>query len=129
MSDTTNPTNPTNPDKPDNPDQPNEDVSSGIDTLDWLVVQLKSMILTLWDMLSDFLILIVDLFMDLGIAFLDGMSDLLKVVDLSSYINDMPSEVQTVLALTGFGSAISMVMAAAAARLLMQLVPFVRLGS
>lgn len=100
-----------------------------IDALDWLAVQFQSFILTLWDMLKDFLLLIVDLFMDLGIAILNGLSSALQLVDLSQYISGMPGEVQAVFANTGLGTAVGMVMLAGTTRLLMQLIPFVRLGS
>lgn len=100
-----------------------------IDMLDWLAVQFQSFILTLWDMLKDFLLLIVDLFMDLGLSILDGLASVLQLIDLSQYISGMPPEVQTVFANTGLGAAVGMVMLAGSTRLLLQLIPFVRLGS
>lgn len=100
-----------------------------IDTLDWLGVQFQSLMLTLWDVLKDFLLLIVDLFMDLGIVILNGFASVIELSDLSQYITGMPPEVQTVFANTGLGTAVGMVMLAGTTRLLMQLIPFVRLGS
>ena len=103
--------------------------ATDIDWLDWLAVQLQSFILTLWDMFKDLLLFVIDVFMDLGILILNGMSSALELVDLSQYISGMPPEVQTVFANTGLGTAVGMVMIAGTTRLLMQLIPFVRLGS
>lgn len=102
---------------------------TGIDTIDWLAVQFQSFVLTLWDIATDFLLLILDLFMDLGLVILNGFANVFELIDLSQYISGMPTEVQTVVANTGLGTAVGMVMLAGSARLLMQLVPFVRLGS
>ena len=49
--------------------------------------------------------------------------------DITNYINGMPTEVLGIVNAIGLGEAIGMIMAAGTARLLMQLIPFVRLGS
>ncbi len=103
--------------------------STDIDMLDWLGVQFQSLILTLWDVLSDFLLFILDMFMSLGLVVLNGFASVFELADITQYINGMPPEVHTVFANTGLGTAIGMVMTAGAARILMQLIPFVRLGS
>lgn len=115
---------------PADPELPIKDEpSTGSSVLDWLLDQLKSFALTLWDMFTDLLLFIVDIFMDLGMAILDGFSYVLELVDLSQYISGMPSEVMFVFDATGLGTAVGMVMTAGAVRLFMQLIPFVRLGS
>lgn len=101
--------------------------SQGI--FDWITDLIKSFGLTLWDMLKDLLLFIVDIFMDLGFLILETFQDTLKLLDLSQYISGMPSEVSFVLSATGLSQALGMVMLAGTARLLMQLIPFVRLGS
>jgi hypothetical protein len=110
--------------------KPIEDESgTGFFPLDWLLAQFKSALLTLWDMFKDLLIFIVDTLMTAGMLLLEGFSSALELINLSSYITSMPSEVQYVMSVTGLGSALGIVMTAGAARLLMQLIPFVRLGS
>lgn len=95
----------------------------------WVLVQLKSFLLTLWDILTDILLMVVDLFMSVGLYALEGMSEALELVNITNYINDMPSEVLGIVNAIGLGEAIGMIMAAGTVRLLMQLIPFVRLGS
>ena len=115
---------------PVNPQSPIlDEPSTGSAVLDWLLDQLKSFALTLWDMFTDLLLFIVDIFMDLGMAVLDGFAYALELVDLSNYINGMPSEVQFIFDAVGLGAAVGIVMTAGAVRLFMQLIPFVRLGS
>lgn len=111
-------------------EQPIQDESgTGFFPLDWLLSQFKSLMLTLWDMLKDLLTFIVDTVMTAGMLILEGFSSALELIDLSSYITSMPNEVQYVMSATGLGQALGIVMTAGAARLLMQLIPFVRLGS
>lgn len=95
----------------------------------WVLVQLKSFLLTLWDILTDILLMVVDLFMSVGLYALEGMSQALELINITNYINDMPAEVLGIVNAIGLGEAIGMIMAAGTARLLMQLIPFVRLGS
>jgi Protein of unknown function (DUF2523) len=123
MPDSTPITNPTPEPLPivDNPE------ATGI--FDWITDLLKSFGLTIWDMLKDLLLFIVDIFMDLGFLILEGFQDVMKLIDLSQYLSGIPSEVSFVLSATGLSQAIGMIMLAGTARLLMQLIPFVRLGS
>lgn len=117
--------------------QPNEDeikliddeAETGVYVLDWALTQVKSLALTLWDMFKDLLIFVADTVMTGGMLILEGFSEVLELVDLTSYIGSMPAEVQYVMSATGLGAALGIVMTAGAARLLMQLIPFVRLGS
>lgn len=102
---------------------------SGILEFDWLINQLKSFALTLWDMLKDFLFFIMDILMSAGIVFLNGFSTVLQLIDLSQYIQGIPAEVAFVIGAVGLGKAVGIIMLAGTARLLMQLIPFVRLGS
>jgi len=95
----------------------------------WLLVQAKSALLTLWDMFTDLLFFIIDLFMSVGLLALEGMSQALQLINITNYINSMPVEVLGIVNAIGLGEAIGMIMAAGTARLLLQLIPFVRLGS
>lgn len=105
-------------------DDPN---SAGI--LDFALDLLKSFALTLWDMFTDLLLYIVDKFVDLGFFILSLFSDVFELINLSKYIDAMPPEVHFVFTATGLSQAVGMIMLAGTARLLMQLIPFVRLGS
>lgn len=105
------------------------DQTTGISAFDWLQDQIQSLGLTIWDILSDLLLLVVDLFMELGLFILSGLVSVFNLMDVSQYISQLPIEVVQVMSVTGLGTAIGMVMTAGATRLLMQLIPFVRLGS
>lgn len=112
------------------PDLPIKDEpSTGSSVLDWLLVQLKSFALTIWDIISDFLLFIIDILMSAGIVLLDGFASTLELVNLSNYISGMPSDAIFVMNAVGLGEAIGIIMLAGTARLFMQLIPFVRLGS
>lgn len=121
----------TNPNQPEQPEQTliAESQSTGEFILDWSLNQVKSFALTLWDMLKDLLIFIVDAVMSGGMMILEGFAAVFVLIDISPYLTVMPSEVQYVFSATGLGAALGIVMTAGAARLLMQLIPFVRLGS
>lgn len=106
-----------------------DNTETGVFVLDWALDQVKSALLTLWDMFKDLLIFITDTIMQAGFLILEGFADVLALVDLSTHITSMPPEVQFVMSQTGLGAAIGIVMTAGAARLMMQLIPFVRLGS
>lgn len=102
---------------------------TGFYPLDWLITQIKSFALTLWDMFKDFFLFVTDTVMTAGIELLNGMAYAFELFDLSQYTSSMPSEVLFILDATGVGTALGMIMTAGAIRLLMQLIPFVRLGS
>ena len=127
MNDENPPVNPTDPDAPTLPIVEGDSVGDSI--FDAAINIVKSALLTLWDMLKDLLIFIADTVMTVGMVILEGFATTLALVDLSKHITGFPPEVQYLFTMTGFGAAISIVMLAGTARLLMQLIPFVRLGS
>lgn len=121
-------TNPT-PDTGESTDLPITDNPDSTGILDFALDLLKSFALTLWDMLKDLMIFILDNFMDLGFFIIESFADVFELIDLAKYIDSMPPEVTFVLSATGLSQAVGMIMLAGTARLLMQLIPFVRLGS
>lgn len=117
------------PNEPENALPIQDEPTTGWFSLDWLLDQLKSFALTIYDILKDFLLFIVDILMSAGIVLLDGFSEVFELINLTNYLNGMPNDVLFVMNATGLGQAIGIIMAAGTARLLMQLIPFVRLGS
>jgi hypothetical protein len=97
--------------------------------LDNILIFFKSLALTIYDILKDVLLFAFDLFISFGVLVLNGLAGVLQLVDLTSYVSGMPPEVLWIMSATGIGEAVGIVMTAGAARLLMQLIPFVRLGS
>ena len=104
--------------------------------LDWLagvwnafVDLMYRMVLTVYDAFKDLLLWAFDEFMGLSIFILDGVGDLFSSLDVTQYVEALPVETKGILALTGIGDASSMIVAAIIIRLILQLIPFVRLGS
>lgn len=96
---------------------------------EWLLIQLQSLALTIWDILTDFLLFILDSLMMLVTYILQGIQMSLEMLDISQYLSGAPPEVLYGLSQSGIGSALGIVMVCGAIRLSLQLIPFVRLGS
>lgn len=96
---------------------------------DWLVAQFQSFFLTLWDAAGDFFLWIMDMVMTLGVTILNGVTSVLELTDFTQYLSMMPIETLNIIQLLGLPTCVTMIMTAASIRLLMQLIPFVRLGS
>lgn len=88
-----------------------------------------SLILSLQVMIKDVFIWLFDAFMSLAVTILNGMGDLFSALDVTQYISAIPADVANVMSLIGLGTAMGMIITAISVRLLLQLIPFVRLGS
>ncbi|POB48706.1 DUF2523 family protein [Vibrio vulnificus] len=104
--------------------------------LDWFVDRWNDFIdftyrvvMTVFDALKDVLFWLVESLLDLVIFAIDGMGNMFNGLDFTQYINALPPETKQMLALTGISDAMSMVVACILIRILLQLIPFVRLGS
>ena len=89
---------------------------------------LKSLLLTLWDMLADFFCLIFEMVFDFVLYILDGFFSMFASLNIIQYIS-FPSDVSNIIGLIGLGQCMSFVVTALTIRFLLQLIPFVRLGS
>lgn len=98
------------------------------DFLDWILAFLKSFMLTLWDLLKDAFFLIIDLILGIVGVLLDGAFSILDF-NPQQYISALPEEVLNVIGLIGLGEALTIIISAIFVRILLQLVPFTRLGS
>ncbi|ELV7518611.1 DUF2523 family protein [Photobacterium damselae] len=86
-------------------------------------------ILTIFNLLYDFIVKMMDLVMT-GIGLLiKPILSMFSFLDLSQYLNGFPAEAINILSLVGFPLATSMICTALLIRFLLQLIPFVRLGS
>ncbi len=104
--------------------------------LDWLVDRWNDfldityrLVLTVFDALKDLLFWLVESLFDLVIFVIDGMGSMFNGLDFTQYINALPPDTKQMLALTGISDAMTMVVACILIRILLQLIPFVRLGS
>lgn len=85
--------------------------------------------LSVVDVFKDLLIGIFDSFMKICISVLDTFSESLESLDFTQYFTALPEEVKNILGLLGVGTAFTMIASAILIRLILQLIPFTRLGS
>ncbi len=89
-----------------------------------------SVIYTVRDMLKDIIFWLFETFLDLTIYILNGLSETLSFnFNPGQYIAGMPSEVTQVLGLCRIGDCMVIIVGAIIIKILLQLIPFTRLGS
>ena len=88
-----------------------------------------SVLLTGLDLLKDLAIWIFEQFLDISILALNGLDTYFDTLDVTAYISAIPPETQWFLGQIGLPAAMSMIITAITIRLLLQLIPFTRLGS
>ena len=94
-----------------------------------LVDYLYSLLLSLGVILKDISIWLMVELMSVSRVLLDGFSGVFESLDLTQYLTALPSDVTNVMGLCGIGNCTSIIVSCLLVRLLMQLIPFVRLGS
>lgn len=95
----------------------------------WLEGLLQSFLLTIWDMEVDFFLWALDVSMQIGTKILNGISNVLQFTDITTYINMMPASVLNILQLLGIPTAMTMIMTTYATRVVLGMIPFIRLGA
>ncbi len=93
----------------------------------WAVDLIKAVLKAAWDMLSDAFCFVIDKGLDIVKAGMDAVD----VSALSGFADgvQLPSEIVNVMQLAGVGTATTIIVAAIGIRLVLQLIPFTRLGS
>lgn len=89
----------------------------------------KSLVLTIFDVLKDVLYFILETLLEVVQLILNGLGSLFNAMNLAQYISAIPPDVANVMGLIGIGQAMSVIVAAIGIRVILQLIPFVRLGS
>lgn len=79
--------------------------------------------------LKDFLWWVLDMLYGAVIMILDGLGALFDGLNPLQYISAIPPETQYYMQICGFNESMSMIVTALIIRMLLQLIPFVRLGS
>lgn len=90
---------------------------------------LYSLVLTVQVMLKDLFFFITDTLMAFSLVIADFLGSFLEGLDITQYIDALPIEVASIMSLIGIGEATGMVVTCLVVRLILQLIPFVRLGS
>lgn len=97
-----------------------------VDFAKWLV----DFVVVLFSILGDFLLGLFLKFLDMVLSAVVALLDLIEIpFDPSTYYGMIPGDVASVLGAIGLPQAMSMIVAAILIRLVLQLIPFTRLGS
>ena len=94
-----------------------------------LVDYLYRLVLTVFDFLKDFLWWVLEQLMLVAVNLLDTLDDLFASLSPLQYIDAIPDGMAWMLNEIGFNQSIGMIVAAISIRFILQLIPFVRLGS
>ena len=96
--------------------------------LKWIGELFIKVFVALWDILKDLFSWGFEQGMDVSISAMSAI-DVSGVQDVSGYWTGLPGEILNVLGLIGFGQAMALIVVALGIRLVLQLIPFTRLGS
>lgn len=98
-----------------------------VDVVGWFADIFVAIFKALWDLVTDFFVWIFDQLLALVVSAVSAIN----FDGLNSYNaqSSLPSEVLNIMGLIGAGEAAGIIVAAIGIRLLLQLVPFTRLGS
>lgn len=98
------------------------------DLFDGLLDFLRALVNTVFDMLKDLFYWVVDQVVGLGMSLLSGVLGNPEL-SLAQYFTVLPPETRMVVARIGLVEALAVIAGAIVIRLLLQLIPFTRLGS
>ncbi|MCG6330885.1 DUF2523 domain-containing protein [Vibrio alginolyticus] len=100
-----------------------------VDLFNKLLVFLYQLLVSLFNMLKDLFFWAVEQVMDMVNMLLSGVFALFSPVDMSQYMTSIPPTVSWVMAAVGLPQCLSIILSAITVRLMLQLIPFTRLGS
>jgi len=95
----------------------------------WLVDIMYQGLLTLTTFIGDVFFVVLDSVFTGAIAILDTFSAGLQGLNPTMYFSSIPPETRGMMTATGFNECITIIVAALAIRMILQLIPFVRWGS
>lgn len=103
---------------------------------DWIVVQFETLVNAIYNVyvsiknvLFDIPPWVLDQVLSIASTLLASVLALLQPIDLSQYLSSLPSEVSWTLSMIGIPQCLAIISTAIVTRLLLQLIPFTRLGS
>lgn len=104
--------------------------------LDWFANRWNDMIdfvwrivLSIYDMLKDFFIWILEQLSNVGLMVLNGLGSMFTGLDVGSYWGAIPPETAYFLNIIGLSQAMGMIITCLGIRIILQMIPFVRWGS
>lgn len=87
------------------------------------------LVLSIFDMLKDFFIWIMDGLMTIAVAMLDTVGSIMSGLDIAQYMAFLPPETTSMLSQVGLSQAMGMIVTCISVRFILQTIPFVRWGS
>lgn len=103
---------------------------------DWIVTLFNSclnfifrLLMTAFVLLSDLIISVFSIVLSFVKTVLDTVLSAFGAFDVSQYFSWLPADAVNVMSLIGLPNMLSMIVAALGIRVILQLIPFVRLGS
>ncbi|MCW8329401.1 DUF2523 domain-containing protein [Photobacterium sp. SDRW27] len=100
-----------------------------VDLYNTLLIYLSNLVVSLVTMISDMLLALFEQMLVAAKGLISLISDMLSPIDISQYLSGLPPSVAWVMSQIGLPQALAMIITAITIRLLLQLIPFVRLGS
>lgn len=93
-----------------------------------IIALVEKIFTSLWTMLKDLFFWVLDQIMGLAVGLL-GEVDLSAITQNFGVFNQIPEDILNILGLIGFAQCMIIIGGAIGIRMLLQLIPFVRLGS
>lgn len=104
--------------------------------LDWLIDRwndflnlVLSFLLSIWDMVNDLICFVLESIFDVCFTIVSSIGGVFSSFGLLQYLSMLPPEMINVMSLVGANEASSIIVSAVIVRFILQLIPFVRLGS
>ena len=94
----------------------------------WIGRLFVAIFLAGWDFIRDAFVWVFDEVMGVAVAGI-GSVDVSGMTSASQWWGGLPAEIMNMLGLVGFGYAMAIIVSAVGIRLVLQLIPFTRLGS
>ena len=88
-----------------------------------------SIIISLVDMLKDLFFWLYETVTDALLVLVNSLSDIFDIFDITSYLSALPADTLNIMGLIGIDTISSMIVSCLLVRFILQLIPFVRLGS
>ncbi|MFA0062671.1 VSK receptor [Vibrio breoganii] len=100
-----------------------------VDLIQNLIDFIYSLFISVLELVKDIVYWFFDLIMNIVDSLLSIVISLFEPIDISQYMGGFPPQASWVLSQIGLPQAIAMIVVSLGVRLLLQLVPFTRLGS
>ncbi|ELA9385182.1 TPA: DUF2523 family protein [Vibrio parahaemolyticus] len=99
------------------------------DALIYILKLFKQLATTIFDVVTDVFLFVLDSLMTAVIILFNGFVDLLEFMNFSEYYDYLPSEFIDGASALGLGQIFTIIISAHAIKIILQLIPFVRLGA